>query len=235
MVKKMDKVDGPNTEKSQWIKLEFLMDPDNPSSGSKYSRHISIFKDECPEDWIKWLMVFCEIENLMPMEEPAGKTRMFQTLLKGQALSYGYQAIRSTYHTTLQATPCQLVCGRDMIHNIAFRENWDQVQKRKQGITNNSNQKENKSLIPYEYKVGDQVLLETPGILRKLSTPRTWPYPVTNVYMNGIIRIQKFKEELYQKEWTSVESLHSIKSPIKYDFGGKWQTIREWIKKIILN
>jgi hypothetical protein len=35
------------------------------------------------------------------------------------------------------------------------------------------------------------MLLETPGILRKLSTPRTGPYPVTNVYKNGTIRIQK--------------------------------------------
>jgi hypothetical protein len=55
-----------------------------------------------------------------------------------------------------------------------------------------SNQKENKnsSQIPYEYKLGDQVLLETPGILRRLSTPHTGPYPVTNVYKNGKIRIQ---------------------------------------------
>jgi hypothetical protein len=29
--KKMDKVDGPDADKSDWIKLEFLMDPDNPS------------------------------------------------------------------------------------------------------------------------------------------------------------------------------------------------------------
>jgi hypothetical protein len=114
----------------------------------------------------------------------------------------GYHAIRSTYHTTLQATPCQLVFGRDMIHNIAFRLNWDPIQKRKQEIIDNSNQKENKykSQIPYEYKVGDQVLLETPGILRKLSTPCTGPYPVTNVYNNGTIRIQKGKRELYKKE-----------------------------------
>jgi hypothetical protein len=35
------------------------------------------------------------------------------------------------------------------------------------------------------------VLLETTGIIRKLSTPRTGPYPVTNVYNNGTIRIQK--------------------------------------------
>jgi hypothetical protein len=34
-VKKMDKVDGTEAVKSYWIKLEFLMDPDN--SASKYS------------------------------------------------------------------------------------------------------------------------------------------------------------------------------------------------------
>jgi hypothetical protein len=41
-----------------------------------------------PEDWIKWVMAFRDIENLMPMKEPADKTKMFWTLLKGQALSY---------------------------------------------------------------------------------------------------------------------------------------------------
>jgi hypothetical protein len=71
--------------------------------------------------------------------------------------------------------------------------------KRKQDIINHSNQKENKSQIPYEFKVGDQVLLETPGILRKLSTPRTEPYPVTNVYKNGTIRIQKSKQNYIRK------------------------------------
>jgi hypothetical protein len=145
---------------------------------------------------------------------------------------HGYYAIRSTYHTTLQATPCQLVFGRNMIHNVAFRANWDWIQKRIQDIINNSNQKENKhkSQIPYEYKFEDQVLLETSGILRKLSTPRTGPYPVTNVYKNGKIRIQKDKKKLYQKECISVESLHSIKSPIKYNLGGEWHTIEYELK-----
>jgi hypothetical protein len=87
-----------------------------------------------------------------------------------------------------------------MIHNIAFRANWDRIQKRKQDIINKSNQKENKNQIPYEYKVGDQVFLEISGILRKLSTPHTGPYPVTNVFKNGTIRIKKDKKELYQKE-----------------------------------
>jgi hypothetical protein len=33
-------------------------------------------------------MAFREIENLMPIKEPADKTRMFWTLLKGQVLSH---------------------------------------------------------------------------------------------------------------------------------------------------
>jgi hypothetical protein len=62
------------------------MHPDNPAS--KYSQQFAIFKDGCPEDWIKWVMAFQEIENLMPMKETADKTRMFRIMLKGQALSY---------------------------------------------------------------------------------------------------------------------------------------------------
>jgi hypothetical protein len=36
-------------------------------------------------------------------------------------------AIRSTYHSILQATPCQLVFGRDMIHNITLKTNWNRI------------------------------------------------------------------------------------------------------------
>jgi hypothetical protein len=61
----------------------------------------------------------------------------------------------------------------------------------KTGNYQNFNQKENKSSISYEYEVGDQVSLETPGIVQKLSTPCTRSYPVTNVYKCGTIRIQK--------------------------------------------
>jgi hypothetical protein len=168
-----------------------------------------------------------------PKTESSALLEIIRASIKGRNIRIVYCS------EILQATPCQLVFGRDMIHNIAFRVNWYQIQKRKQDIINKSNQKENKnkSRIPYEYKVSDQVLLETPGILRKLSTPRIGPYPVTNVYKNGTIRIQKGKEEMYQKEWISVESLHSIKCPIKYDLRGKWHIInlRSWIKMIIRN
>jgi hypothetical protein len=95
-LKKVDKVDGPDADKSECIKLEFLMDPDNPALDFKYSWQFAIFKDGCPEDWIKLVMAFREIENLMPMKKPADKTRMFRTLLKGQALSYfGHHLMRT--------------------------------------------------------------------------------------------------------------------------------------------
>jgi hypothetical protein len=89
-VKKVDKVDGTDTHKSEWIKLEFLMDPENPAWASKYSWLFDVFMDgyRIPEHWMKWVMAFREIENLMPMKEPADKTRMFRTLLDGQGLSY---------------------------------------------------------------------------------------------------------------------------------------------------
>jgi hypothetical protein len=43
----MDKIDGTDAGKSDWIKLEFIMDPDNQASGSKYYRQFAIFKDGC--------------------------------------------------------------------------------------------------------------------------------------------------------------------------------------------
>jgi hypothetical protein len=41
----MDKVDGSDADKTEWIKLEFFMDPDNPAS--KYFQKFSISKDGC--------------------------------------------------------------------------------------------------------------------------------------------------------------------------------------------
>jgi hypothetical protein len=51
-VKKIEKVDGPKVDMTEWIKLEFFMNPDKPASGSKYSRYFATFKDGCPEEWI---------------------------------------------------------------------------------------------------------------------------------------------------------------------------------------
>ena len=100
-------------------------------------------------------------------------------------------AIRSTYHTTLQATPGQLVFGRDMVLPMQFEADWASIALRKQARINDSNKRENSKRLDHEYKVGDQVLLEKPGINRKMEAPREGPYRIVQVSTNGTVRIQK--------------------------------------------
>jgi hypothetical protein len=69
-------------------------------------------------------------------------------------------AIRATYHTTLQATPSQLVFGQDAILNIQFEANWNLIHERKQRIIRKNNEAENAKGIPHTYHVNDKVLFK---------------------------------------------------------------------------
>jgi hypothetical protein len=100
-------------------------------------------------------------------------------------------AIRSIVHTTLDATPGQSVFGRDILLPIQLKTNWARVQQHKQDIINANNRKENAKRIEHEYRVGEKVLLEKPGLISKLSTPRTGPYRITHTYTYGTVRIQR--------------------------------------------
>ena len=66
-------------------------------------------------------------------------------------LSAAMFALRATYHTTLQATPMQLVFGRDAILNTKFEANWKLIKERKQKLIQQNNLKENNKRI--EHKV----------------------------------------------------------------------------------
>jgi transposase InsO family protein len=109
----------------------------------------------------------------------------------GYFLSSAAWAIRSTFHTTLRATPGQLIYGRDMLLNTQFKANWANIRKQKQDIINKNNRKENSTRILHLYSVGDQVLLTRPGIRPKLSTPRTGPHSVLRVHENGTVKIRR--------------------------------------------
>ena len=99
--------------------------------------------------------------------------------------------IRSTYHTTLQATPGQLVFGRDMILPTEFKANWAAIMLRKQNIINKSNKQENRKRFQHTNNVGDKVLLELPGKVRKMSAPREGQYEIVRVSTNETVRIKK--------------------------------------------
>ena len=106
-------------------------------------------------------------------------------------LSASAFAIRSAFHTTLGGTPGQLIYHRDMLLPIQFNYNWAEIRMRRQKEMARNNKRENRSRIPHVYSVGDQVTLDKPGKLRKLSTPKTGPFTIERVYNNGTLSIRR--------------------------------------------
>jgi len=98
-------------------------------------------------------------------------------------------ALRATYHTTLQATPCQLVFGRDAMLNVKFEADWQIIKQRKQRIIHQNNQKENSRRIPYQYKVGDKVLYQTLTKSKYGENPYSGPFTVLQVNGNGTVHL----------------------------------------------
>ena len=85
-------------------------------------------------------------------------------------------ATRATYHTTLQATPSQLVFGRDAILNTQFEANWNYIKERKQKLIKENNKRENSKRIAHTYKIQDKVLLKRgrQGKIQQKSLGRTF-------------------------------------------------------------
>jgi transposase InsO family protein len=101
-------------------------------------------------------------------------------------------AIRGTFHTTLQATPCQLVFGRDLILDASFTANWSAIVSRKLRQAQLDNARENQSRIAHHYAVGDLVLvLLNKRTLPKLACPTDGPFRIVKVHHNGTVIIQR--------------------------------------------
>jgi hypothetical protein len=77
----------------------------------------------------------------------------------GPCLASAAYAIRSTFHTTLKATPGQFVFGRDSALPIKFMADWGAIEQQRQKEMGCNNRRENASRISHDYKVGDIILL----------------------------------------------------------------------------
>ncbi len=100
-------------------------------------------------------------------------------------------AIRSTYHTVLKASPGAAIFGCDMLFDIPLIADWKQIGEHRQRQTDLGNERENKTRVDYDYKVGEKVLIHNDGILRKAESK--WikePWTIMTVHRNGTIRIQ---------------------------------------------
>ena len=98
-------------------------------------------------------------------------------------------AIRSTVHSTTQHTPMQLVFGRDPFLNIAYDANWKYIKERKQRLIKINNKRENRKRIPYQYKIGDRVIVKGDYSAKYANTAYKGPYTVTAVNNNGTVRV----------------------------------------------
>lgn len=70
-------------------------------------------------------------------------------------LSAVTKAINSTVHTTLNATPTQLVFRRDAFLPVAFEADWNYIAERKQRLIVQNNKRENAKRRPHTYSVND--------------------------------------------------------------------------------
>ena len=108
-----------------------------------------------------------------------------------EVLSSVAWAVRSSYHSTLQATPAQLVFGRDMLFNMKKAINWKLITENKRKQIARDNERENAGRIAHPYKVGDEVLHLKKGIKRKYSRHKSDPCTVTEVFTNGTVTISQ--------------------------------------------
>ena len=102
-------------------------------------------------------------------------------------------ALRASYHSTLQASPGQTVFGRDMLFDLTFNTKWDNIQENKQQKINYRNIRENLRRIPFDYQIGDKVVIhkDHKALIRKAVYVNDGPFVITQVFTNGTVRIQK--------------------------------------------
>ena len=100
-------------------------------------------------------------------------------------------AVRATVHTTTQATPMQLVFGRDAILNIQMEANWKRIKERKQALIIANNKRENNKRLPHTYRVGDQILIRKDWDSKYGSDAYKGPYEIVEVRSNGTVRVNE--------------------------------------------
>jgi hypothetical protein len=102
-------------------------------------------------------------------------------------VAYG---MRATYHTELQATPAQVVYGRDMIINATYIADWKAIAARRAASSRNNNERENSNRLPFNYQVGHYAYIRVSNLARKLDS-QEGPFRIIQVHTNGTVTIQR--------------------------------------------
>ena len=121
------------------------------------------------------------------------------------AVAFG---IRATFHTTLEASPAQLVFGRDAILNIRHEAKWNFIKQRKQSRINANNAIENSKRRDCVYHVGDKVLVQNYNHRKFGDDAFIGPFIITKVNSNGTVQLD---QTLSRGRMTQVWNIRKIK------------------------
>jgi hypothetical protein len=106
-------------------------------------------------------------------------------------------AIKTTFHTTLKASPAQLAFNRDMVLPTYFATNRYTINNRKQTQSQSAADAKNRKCIPHEFRINDKVLIHHDignPYLGKLAKPTQGPFKIIDVQqvpINGTVLIQR--------------------------------------------
>ena len=126
------------------------------------------------------------IEN--PPQDDREARMMVDTLLAN--VMY---ALRTGVHSVLNEAPGTIAFHRDMILNLPFIVDLNNMRMRRQRMVDKYNVRENMKRIDYNYEIGDLILIrkDTYKILSKMDERFIGPYPILKVHVNGTVTIRR--------------------------------------------
>jgi hypothetical protein len=83
-LKKLE-ADGTDSDNVESIRFVFLVDPS--IFATQFSKEFLIFKDRSTEMYPRWLIVYRDMELLMPLKEPSDRFKILCKMLKGRVFS----------------------------------------------------------------------------------------------------------------------------------------------------
>jgi hypothetical protein len=130
---------------------------------------------------------------------------VLRTLLHGQNIQVAPHAetivdnaLATTMHTLRSAvsrtlnnhSPGALAFHRDMFLNIPLQANFEAIRQRRQLLINDNLRRANAKRRHHDYRINEQVLVKEKGG-KKLESPTSGPFRVTQVHANGTLSIQR--------------------------------------------
>ena len=105
------------------------------------------------------------------------------------AIADAVYATRCTFNSALGTTPGAIAFRRDMILNLPFLADLQQIQQKRQALVDERLIAANNRRFSYDYKIGDEVL-KLSYKPDKLEPRATGPFVISRVHTNGTLSIE---------------------------------------------